>query len=382
LTTYPRLTISCDTVAANTRVLAERLRAQGIALIGVTKAVDGEPAVGRALLGAGCTGLADSRLPALERLAAHRLAPLTLIRAPEYAEIAAAALIADRVLLSDAATARRLGEHAQSERRGGSAQSAPIEILLTVDLGDRREGVLPEQAAAVAADIAAAPGVALAGIAVNFACLSGQLPSIDLFRQAESVLDDIAPLCADMPTLSLGGTCCVQCLDGYVPRHHSELRSGGGPLYGYDFVSAAPIAGLRRTDPVFTASVLECYRKPPAPAGAKGRDAFGHVPDVSLPERDAWYALLACGRRDCQPEGLTPLVPGSYVAGMTSDVTVLIVEQPLAVGDTVAFTVDYDGLVRAMTSPFVTKEFTASSNKEDTRRPKRDDAPETAEGSS
>jgi hypothetical protein len=67
---------------------------------------------------------------------------------------------------------------------------------------------------------------------------------------------------------------------------------------------------------------------------------------------------------------------------MTSDVTVLIVEQPLAVGDTVAFTVDYDGLVRAMTSPFVAKEFTASSNKEHTRRPKRDDAPETAEGSS
>jgi predicted amino acid racemase len=77
-----------------------------------------------------------------------------------------------------------------------------------------------------------------------------------------------------------------------------------------------------------------------------------------LPDRDAWYALLACGRRDCQPESLTPLLPGSVVAGMTSDVTELTVAQPLAVGDTVAFTVDYDGLVRAMTSPFVTKKFT------------------------
>jgi predicted amino acid racemase len=370
LTKYPRLTISCDTVAANTRVLTDRLHARGIALVGVTKAVDGEPAVGRAMLAAGCAGLADSRLPALERLAAHRLAPLTLIRAPERDEIAAVAQIAGRVLLSDAQTARRLGEF---------APGLPIEILLTVDLGDRREGVLPEQAAALAAGIAAAPGVVLAGIAVNFACLSGQLPSVDLFRQAEAVLDDVAAHCAGAPTLSLGGTCCVQCLDSYAPRHRTELRSGGGPLYGYDFVSAAAIDGLQRTDPVLTASVLECYRKPPAPAGARGRDAFGHVPDAVLPDRDAWYALLACGRRDCQPESLTPLLPGSVVAGMTSDVTVLTVAQPLAVGDTVAFTVDYDGLVRAMTSPFVTKKFTHGGTVHAEKRA-HGDAPGTSGG--
>ena len=349
MTTYPRLTISCDTVAGNTRVLADRLIAQGIELIGVTKAVDGEPAVGQAMLAAGCAGLADSRLPALVRLAAHALAPLTLIRAPERDEVEAVAQVADRVLLSDPVTARRIGAH---------TPGSSIEVLLTVDLGDRRDGVLPELAATVAADIAAAPGVVLAGIAVNFACLSGQLPTIELFRQAEAVLDDVAGACAVDPLVSLGGTCCVQCLDGYRPRHRTELRSGGGPLYGYDFVSVAAIDDLRRTDPVLTAAVLECYRKPPAPAGARGRDAFGHVPVAVLPDRDAWYALLAFGRRDCQPENLTPLLLGSVVAGMTSDVTVLIVEQPLAPGDTVSFTIDYDGLVRAMTSPFVTKSFT------------------------
>jgi predicted amino acid racemase len=197
----------------------------------------------------------------------------------------------------------------------------------------------------------------LAGISVNFACLSGQLPTQDLFRQAEDVLGACASSCFAEPLLSLGGTCVVQHLDGYLPRFHTEIRSGGGPIYGHDFVSGAGIAGLERTDPVLTAVVLECYHKPPAPSGATGGDAFGHVPDIDLPGANANYALLSVGRRDCEPSGLRPLLPGAYLAGATSDVSVLITPDPLRPGDTVSFAVDYVALVRAVTSPFVAKEF-------------------------
>lgn len=345
--TLPNLTIDLDAVGAATRRLAADLRARGITLCGVTKSVDGEPAVGQAMLEAGATGLADSRLPSLTRLAAHALGPLTLIRVPQPDELEAAAQVADRVLLSDPGAARALGEH---------APGAPLQVLLTVDLGDRREGVLPDAAPAVAARLAALPGVDLAGVAVNFACLSGQLPSQELFRQAEDVLAEIAHLCAAEPLLSLGGTCVVQHLDGYERRFATEVRSGGGPLYGYDFVSGCGITGLRRTDPVLTAVVLECSRKPPAPTGPGGRDAFGHVPEVDLPDEDAWYAMVALGRRDMDPGGLRPLLPGAYLAGATSDVSMLITPEPLRPGDTVRFSVSYDALVRAVTSPFVAVE--------------------------
>ena len=352
MTGYPRLTIDLDVVAENTRLLAARLRGAGFTLVGVTKCVDGEPRVGQALLEAGCAGRADSRLPALARLAAASLGPLTLIRAPQPDELAAVARIADRVLLSDVGAARSLGAHAT----GG-----PIQLLLTVDLGDRREGVLPDAAPAGAAELSRLPGVELAGISVNFACLSGQLPTQDLFRQAEAVLTELAGVCAAEPLLSLGGTCVMQHLDGYHPRFRTEIRSGGGPLYGYDFVSGAGLAGLERTDPVLTAIVLECSRKPPAPQGPGGLDALGLVPEVDLPDGDANYALLHLGRRDCEPGGLRPLLPGSYLAGATSDVSVLITPEPLRPGDTVSFAVDYDALVRAVTSPFVAKEYTTGA---------------------
>jgi predicted amino acid racemase len=344
----PRLTIDLDVVAAATETLAGRLLARGFALVGVTKAVDGEPSVGRVMLEAGASGLADSRLPALTRLAAHALAPLTLIRPPQRDELELVAQVADRVVLSDVEAARRLGE---------CAPGFPLEVLLAVDLGDRREGVLPDDAPALARGLAAVPGVALTGIAVNFACLSGQLPSHTLFRTAEEVLAEVADDCAAEPLLSLGGTCCLQHLDGYVPRFATEIRSGGGPLYGYDFVSAAPLEDLERHDPVLTAGVLECYRKPPAPPCELGLDAFGHVPAADLPPTDAWYALVALGRRDCEPAGLRPLLEGARVAGMTSDVGVVIVPERVAPGSELSFAVDYDALVRAVTSPFVIKHF-------------------------
>lgn len=344
---YPQVVISLDAVTRSSAALVARAREHGVEIAGVTKAVDGEPLVGQALLDAGCTNLADSRLPALQRLAEAGLGPLTLIRPPQPAEVAACAEVADRVLLSDPATAGALGD---------LVTGRPLEILLTVDLGDRREGLLPGDVATAAGDIDMTAGCALAGIAANFACLSGQLPTIDLFHQAEDLLAEVAGLCDD-PLLSLGGTCCLQLLDAFTPRFRTEVRCGGGPLYGYDFVTMAPLAGLQRRDPVLTAVVLECYRKPPAAPGPRGRDAFGHVPEATLPDDDAWYALLNLGRRDCEPRGLRPLEPGARVAGATSDVTVLVVEQPLAPGDTVDFAVDYDALVRAVTSPFVEKVF-------------------------
>ena len=349
---FPRLTLFLDGVAHNTHLLAADLRRRGIELVGVTKALDGEPVVGQTMVTAGCAGLADSRLPALARLAGHTPVPLTLIRAPQADEVREAAQVADRVALCDVGTARALGTH-----RSGH----PLALLLTVDLGDRREGVLPELAPQAANDLADVPGVALGGISVNFACLSGQLPSQALFREAEDVLAAVAARCAAEPLLSLGGTCCLQHLEGYRPRFRTEIRAGGGLLYGYDFVSAAPLSGLVRSDPVLSAVVLESLAKPPAPSGTAGLDAFGHAPDVSLPDAEAWYSLLALGRRDAQPESLRPLLAGVTIAGMTSDVTVLTSQSALTPGSTVDFAVDYEGLVRAVTSPFVARRFVSGT---------------------
>lgn len=276
------------------------------------------------------------------------MAPLTLIRPPMTNEIERAAQVADRVLLSDPVTAAALGRH---------VPGYPMEVLLTVDLGDRREGVLPEQAAAVAAQVADLQGIRLAGIAVNFACLSGLMPSVELFRQAEDLVAEIEDLCVGHPILSLGGSCVLPLLSGYHPRCRTEVRAGAAPVFGIDLVSGAALPGLVDSVPTLQVEVLESYRKPPPPPGPRGGDAFGNEPDIHLPDGDAIYTMVAVGRRDATPSCLRPLDDGVSVAGMTSDVAILITSRLYRPGDRLRFALDYEGLVRAVTSPFVRRRF-------------------------
>ena len=167
--------------------------------------------------------------------------------------------------------------------------------------------MLPGQAAEAARRLAGLPGTALAGVSVNFACLSGQLPSVALFHRAEDVLATVADAVAiELPLLSLGGSCCLPYLDDFEPRFRTEIRSGGGPLYGYDFVSSAPLEGLERFDPVLSATVLESFFKPPAPPAAAGFDAFGHVPDTALPDEPGLARAGGAGAPRLRAAGPAP----------------------------------------------------------------------------
>jgi predicted amino acid racemase len=344
------LTLDVAAIRQNVSFVRARLAGQGIAVVGVTKAVDSEPDIGHAMLAGGAVAIADSRVPGLARLAAHGIGPRMLIRPPQWDELDAAARLADWILLSDVATARELAARARGRRLG---------VLVLVDIGDRRDGVLPEEAAAVARDLAGMPGLAVGGLAVNFACLSGLQPELRLFEAADALVAEIAPWCASEPALSLGGTYCLpHLLDAFWPRHACTIRLGAGLYFGhYTLPAVAPVPGMARADPVLTATVIECRRKPAAPAGVAGVDSFGLTPDVRLPDGPAYHALLALGRRESEPRCLHPFLRGSYVAGMSSDHTVLVSPVQLRAGDTVDFALDYEGLVRAMTSAYVQRVF-------------------------
>ena len=215
------------------------------------------------------------------------------------------------LLLSDLSTARALSARATART---------VSVLMIVDLGDRRDGVLPDDAVALAARLAALPGLALSGIAVQFACISGLQPSLDLFAQADEILTAVAGSCEAEPTLSLGGTYCLPHLfEGFRPRHACHIRLGAALFYGhYTLPAVAPVPGLMRADPMLTATVIESRVKPGLPPGLNG-PTRSVSPETSLPQAEARHVLLALGRRDSEPRALHPLLPESYIAGMSSD---------------------------------------------------------------
>ncbi len=272
-TGYPRLTIDLDAVAEKTRLLAARLRGAGFALVGVTKSVDGEPRVGQAMLEAGCSRPRRLSPARLARLAAASLGPLTLIRAPQPDELEAVARVADRVLLSDVGAARVLGEH---------APGAPIQILLTVDLGDRREGVLPDAAPAVAAAhrLRCRASRSPASASTSPACPGSSRPRICSGRPR--TCSPSAPVLRRRAA-ALARRHLRAAASRRLPRRASAPRSA--PAAGRSTAttssaapaspaSSAPTRCSRRSCSSATAS----RRRPRGPAGC---DAFGHVPEPS-----------------------------------------------------------------------------------------------------
>ena len=98
-------------------------------------------------------------------------------------------------------------------------------------------------------------------------------------------------------------------------------------------------------------------KKPSLPTGKRGEDAFGHYP-VFQDQGERWRALLNLGHEDVDVGGLVPLDPGMRIIGASSGYLVLDVtaaEGCARVGGTVAFSVDYSGLLAVMSSAYVDK---------------------------
>ena len=133
-----------------------------------------------------------------------------------------------------------------------------------------------------------------------------------------------------------------------------ELRLGEAILLGVDPLDRVPIAGLRLDAFRVVAEVIEVKTKPARSWGTVAQSAFGTVED----DRDSRTgterrALLAIGRQDVDPDGVTA-PDGITVRGASSDHLVVdIGDHDVAVGDEMAFAPDYSALLRAATSPFV-----------------------------
>ena len=105
------------------------------------------------------------------------------------------------------------------------------------------------------------------------------------------------------------------------------------------------------------ASIAELKRKPSKPIGKSGMNAFGE--SVEFEDRgEMLRAILAIGRQDTDPNGLTPLDEGAEILGASSDhliVDLTHAKGSFAVGDVLRFGVNYGALLNVYSSVYVDK---------------------------
>jgi predicted amino acid racemase len=348
----PRVEVRLDLVRSNASTLVTRLDGRGIAVCGVTKATLGSLEVAAELVAAGVASLGDSRIENIEGMRRCGVgAPTLLIRSPMLSQVDRVVQHADASLNSEPVVIAALSDAALAcERVHG--------VVLMVELGDLREGILPADLTAAATATMALPGVELIGIGTNLACQSGVVPDERNMAELSALASSLeADLGRTLTIVSGGNSASLGwALGASDVGRVNHLRIGEAILLGCDPLDRTPIEGLRTDAFTLVAEVIEAKAKPSLAWGSLGETAFGHAP-VQTDRGTVTRVLLAVGRQDVDPAGLAP-PPGITVVGASSDHLVLEVDGDAPpIGSEVRFGLGYSALLAAMTSPYVSRTF-------------------------
>lgn len=344
----PRLEVDLDAIESNTRSLVDRLARTGIRVTGVTKAALGSPGIGTAMMRGGASGLGDSRVENLMRLETGGvLAARTLIRGPMLSQVDAVVRYASTSLNTENTVLEALSRAAT---RLGTTHA----VVLMVELGDLREGVLPADLVPLALDVRGLAGLKLVGIGTNLACQSGVVPDQTKMHALSVLTAEVEEAVGTALSLVSGGNSANLrwALTTSDTGRVDELRLGEAILLGLDTLSRLPVVGLRTDAVTLVAELIEVRTKPATPWGELAQTAFG-APSVRRGHGVVRQGILAVGRQDVEPDGLVP-PDGVTVLGTSSDHLVVdLGDHGAVVGDELAFKVGYGGMLRAMTSPSV-----------------------------
>ncbi len=341
-----QLSVSLDKIVHNTRQLCAAADRYGVAISGVSKGTWGCPDVAAAMLAGGVSGIAESRLENIARLREGGITcPLWLLRIPALSEADDVVAMADISLNSEPAVIAALSAAAvrQGKRHG---------IVLMVELGDLREGVLPGDLSAVITAMDNAPGVELVGLGTNLSCFGGVIPTPynlgRLCAYAQQVAEQSG---CSLRYISGGNSSSLPLLlKGELPAAINHLRLGESILLGRETVHGTALDGLYQDCFILTVELIEIKRKPSLPAGEIGLDSFGNVP-VFTDRGERMRAIANIGRADMDITGLVPLEKEIAVIGGSSDhllLDITDIEEKYKVGDSVRFAIGYSALLQAM----------------------------------
>ncbi len=346
----PRLEIDLHKIHHNARILVERLATHNISVTGITKATLGSPEIANTLLDAGVNTLGDSRIENIETLRkAGVSAPITLIRSPMLSQVEHVVMHADISFNTELDVIKALSDAAQKVGRTHG-------IVLMVELGDLREGIMPGDVEDIVRKTRELPNIEFKGIGTNLACRSGVSPDTKNMAELSALADSLdATFGFEMDIVSGGSSSNLEwVLSSSDTGRINNLRLGESLLLGLNPLNREPIDGLHTDAFKLVAEVIEAKIKPSKPWGKIAQAAFG-TPPLITNQGDITQVLLAIGEQDTDPDGLIP-PPGIEILSASSDHLILNAkESHPSIGDEIEFQPNYSALVRAMTSPFVAK---------------------------
>lgn len=328
---------------------------KGISLMGVTKAVLGEPSIAKAMIQGGVKFIADSRIENIQKMKSAGISTqFVLLRTP-LSQTESIVKNADISLNTEIETLKKLSYHAKG-------QNKIHQVIIMVELGDLREGILPCDLPQLVRKTLSLPHIKIIGIGCNLACYGGIKPDDKNMRELSELVDLLEKeFHIDLEIISGGNSANFEWFKSSQDVGRvNNLRLGESILLGCETVGRKVIPGLHTGAFQLIAEVIESKRKASVPLGEICQDAFGNVPGF-LDRGNHQRVIIALGRQDVQVSNLKSNNKLKMI-GSSSDHIILDGENHnLEVGDEIRFSLDYSGLLATMTSPFVIKQFTDSN---------------------
>lgn len=349
---YPQIRADLGKLQENVSAVAAACKRAGVHLCAVSKAFCADDGVLQAYNKGPADSIGDSRLKNLRDMRTDK--PKVLLRLSDPRETD---LVVSSCQLSLQSEVRTLRALARSALRLGRRH----QVILMVDLGDLREGLIYTDRSAIleaAREVKEASALGLAGVGVNLTCFGGIIPDQEnLSRLVGLAVWLRQEVNLPIPIVSGGNSSSLGMLfDGELPAGINHLRIGEGILLGKNTATGAPFPQLHQDVFTLSAALGEVQQKPSKPIGSIGPNAFGEA--VSFQDLGAMRRGIALiGRQDTDWEGLTPRDPRVRVLGASSDHLIVdLTDAPeYAVGDVLDFDVRYGALLGAYTSAYVSR---------------------------
>jgi predicted amino acid racemase len=305
----------------------------------------------KAMVDGGVKMLADARVENLKKVRDFDVETL-LLRLPMNSQIEDVVKYADISLNSEIKTIKNLSEEAKR-------QNKIHKIIIMLDLGDLREGILPENLVDFVGEIINLDGIRIHGIGVNLTCYGAVIPDENNLGKLEEMANLIEnKFDIKLEMISGGNSSSVYMIDkGTLPKKINNLRIGESLILGRETAYGADIEGTHQDAFKLQAEIVEVKVKDSLPTGNIGVDAFGNKPEFE-DKGKMKRAICAIGQQDVDPSAIVPFDTQIEILGASSDHLILDVtnsKTDYIVGDIVEFTLEYGSILSLYTSEYVDK---------------------------
>ena len=350
------LALNTDKLKENYQYLDTLFKEHKIDWAIVSKVLCGHKSYLEEVLNLGIKQICDSRVTNLKMIKSIASDIETVyIKPPAKRSVKSIVEFADISMNTEFETIKLLSKEAKR-------QNKTHKVIIMIELGELREGVLREEFIDFYAKVFELPNIEVVGIGTNLTCLYGVLPNHDKLIQLslyEQLIE--AKFNKMIPYVSGGSSVTIPLIDqGLLPAAINHFRVGETLFLGTEPYTNQQYKNLHTDVFQLYAEIIELIEKPVVPMGEFGVNVEGKTYEIDEDKLGdtSYRAIIDLGLLDVEETHIEPVNPKLNFVGASSDMIVIDLgknEDNYKVGDLLEFKLDYMGTLRILNSRYIDK---------------------------